>query len=67
MIGIEHVLRIANVLVDEVADLQAIKEDYIRLKEQLFSSQITGDKRQFFEFTLNQCSVRETAKVLYKE
>jgi DNA-binding NarL/FixJ family response regulator len=50
-----------------VADLQAMKEDYIRLKEQLFLSQFTEGKRQVFEFTLNQCSIRETAEILYKE
>ncbi|MCY8233764.1 hypothetical protein [Priestia endophytica] len=36
LIGIENVLRIANELINEMADLQAMKEDYIRLKEQLF-------------------------------
>lgn len=36
LIGIENVLRIANELVDEMADLYVMKEDYIRLKEQLF-------------------------------
>ncbi|WP_277949825.1 hypothetical protein [Priestia endophytica] len=33
LISIENVLRIANELVDETADLHVMKENYIRLKE----------------------------------
>ncbi|MCF2132121.1 hypothetical protein L1I79_37735 [Strepomyces sp. STD 3.1] len=40
LIDIENVLRIANELVDEIADLHVMKEDYIRLKEQLFFQSI---------------------------
>ncbi|MGQ3381515.1 LuxR C-terminal-related transcriptional regulator [Priestia endophytica] len=67
LIGIENVLRIANELVDEMADLQAMKEDYIRLKEQSFLNQFTQAERKVFESTLDQYSVRETAKILHRE
>jgi DNA-binding NarL/FixJ family response regulator len=67
LIGIENILRIANELVNEMADLQDMKEDYIRLKEQFFSNQFTRTEREVFEFALDQCSVRETAKILHKE
>lgn len=44
-----------------------MKEDYIRLKEQLFLNQFTQAERKVFEFALDQCGVRETAKILHRE
>ncbi|YCA46525.1 hypothetical protein M1E11_26200 (plasmid) [Bacillus sp. JZ8] len=41
LISIENILRIANELVNEMADLHVMKEDYIRLKEQLFLNQFS--------------------------
>lgn len=67
LIGIENVLRLANELINEMSDLQAMKEDYIRLKEQLFLNQFTQAERKVFEFALDQCSVRETAKILHRK
>ncbi|MFP7176848.1 LuxR family transcriptional regulator [Priestia filamentosa] len=67
LVGIENVLRITNELVEEIADLQVMKEEYVRLKEQLFLNQFTRVERKVFEFALEQCSVRETAKILHRE
>lgn len=67
LISIENVLRIANELVNEMADFQAIKEDYIRLKESLFLNPFTQAEQKVFEFALGQCSVRETTKILHRE
>jgi DNA-binding NarL/FixJ family response regulator len=67
LIGIKHVLRIANELANEMSDLQAMKEDYMRLKEQLFLNQFAQAERKVFEFALDKCSVHETAKILHRE
>lgn len=50
-----------------MTDLQVMKEDYIRLKEQLLLHQFMRNEREVFELALDQCSVRETAKILHKD
>jgi len=64
---IEHILRVASDLIDEVARLKGVEEKCKVLKGRVFLNQFTFVEQQVFELTLDGYSGREMQLILSKE
>ncbi|MFP7736327.1 hypothetical protein ACLHDF_23580 [Priestia aryabhattai] len=64
---IEHILRVASDLIDEVARLKSVEEECKILKERVFLNQFTFAEQQVFELALDRYSEREMQLILSKE
>ncbi|MGX9161958.1 hypothetical protein [Priestia megaterium] len=64
--GIEHILSVTSDLLDEVARLKRVEEEYKTLKEKVFLNQFTVAEQQVFELALDGYSGREMQLILSK-
>ena len=67
LIGIENILSIASDLVDEVARLKSVEEEYKILKEKFFMNQFTKAEQEVFALAIDGHSISEIQNMLHKE
>jgi DNA-binding NarL/FixJ family response regulator len=67
LMGIENILIIASDLVDEVARLKSLEEEYKILKEKIFMNQLTKTEQEVFALAIDGHSISEIQDMLHKE
>jgi DNA-binding NarL/FixJ family response regulator len=67
LMGIENILSVASDLVDEVARLKSVEEEYKILKEKIFMNQFTQAEQEVFALAIDGHSVSEIQDILHKE
>ncbi|MGG0475911.1 LuxR C-terminal-related transcriptional regulator [Priestia aryabhattai] len=67
LMGIENILSVASDLVDEVARLKSVEEEYKILKEKVFMNQFTKAEQEVFTLAIDGHSISEIQDILHKE
>ncbi|MGG0586414.1 helix-turn-helix transcriptional regulator [Priestia megaterium] len=67
LMGIENILSVASDLVDEVARLKSVEEEYKILKEKVFMNQFTKAEQEVFALAIDGHSISEIQNLLHKK